>query len=375
LKSVAEARKWRSAFELAAQPIAVRAKDWTVADLAAEWLRDLERSRRVDPSTIAMHELRLRRHLLPEIGGVKVTAVEPLRLVELFAAKLASGLAPGTVSGVQSTAGALFGRARIWGLRPDNPAAGLSRPARPASPGRAWTLAQARLFLERSRLLTGRYGAGEDDPCWPLGWLLLETGMRIGEALTLGWGDLDLGRGVVRVERTLTRDRANVRVVGDGAKTDGSRREIALSAFCVAALERQRERTGSLPFVFPSRTGGLWNAQTPLVWLARRAIEFGLPALRIHDLRHTNATIMRALGIDRDVRAWRLGHRIPGQTAAYEHPDVELQRAAAEAIGRALAGEIYPARTPVAAAAVGPERKRAPRRGKPVVVRRRVGDR
>lgn len=331
IRTMEEAKKVRA--ELVNE--AARGPDWTVEELAERWLVDLERTGRVKPTTVMKYERRLCNHVLPGLGKEKVREVSVLRLQALFDAKARAMSASSLLTLHQPVRG-MFGRAVLWGLIPVNPAVGVSLPARPPSPGRAWSIEEVRAFLARTR----------SDDLYPIGRLLLLTGARIGELVTLRWEDVDLDAGVITIARTLTRSRTNQRVPGDGPKSRAGRRAILLTAGCVAALRRQRrrneERAASDPawsdegWVFPGRHGRCWNEQTTRAWFERRMGEIGLPRLRLHDGRHTHATIGRKLGVSADIMAARLGHRVPGMTAVYTHLDAEAQRPLVDALERAL---------------------------------------
>jgi integrase len=67
----------------------------------------------------------------------------------------------------------------------------------------------------------------------------------------------------------------------------------------------------------------------------------GLPAIRLHDARHTAATVMLRAGIPVKVVSQRLGHADVAVTmGVYQHVTAQDDRAAADALSRALAGKV-----------------------------------
>lgn len=137
--------------------------------------------------------------------------------------------------------------------------------------------------------------------------LAVTTGMRQGELLGLAWEDVDLERGVVRVRRTLTRDRGRLSL--EKPKTKKSRRTVPLAARGLNALKAHRkaqlEERVRYPglwedngIVFANQSGNLLNPSN----LRKRSFapllaRAGLPVVRFHDLRHTAATLLLAQGV------------------------------------------------------------------------------
>ncbi|MDE0001260.1 MAG: tyrosine-type recombinase/integrase [Rhodospirillaceae bacterium] len=147
--------------------------------------------------------------------------------------------------------------------------------------------------------------------------LLLLTGCRRNEILTLRWQDID-------------GDTLNL---GD-SKTGP--RKIYLNAVALNILERQ-PRSGSA-YVFPSPVDSKrpLSRNLPLWTLVRK--EAGIEDVRLHDLRHTFASHAVLQGIPLPVVSCLLGHTQPSMTLRYAHvADREIE-AAAERIGTAIAG-------------------------------------
>jgi integrase len=124
-------------------------------------------------------------------------------------------------------------------------------------------------------------------------------------------------------------------------KTASGRRVVTLSTEAVAALQRRREKAiaegmepEEIPIVFPNIRGGHLHGSNfdRNVWYPIRAAA-GLPgSLVFHDLRHTQASLMLAAGVDLKVIQKRLGHRDFSTTAnIYSHL---LQNAQADAVAK-----------------------------------------
>jgi integrase len=135
-------------------------------------------------------------------------------------------------------------------------------------------------------------------------------------------------------------------------KTAAGRRQIPIPAELVNLLKEHRVaqlearlRAGagwSTEFgelVFPTRTGRPVLPGNLRVALARLCRAAGLEPIRVHDLRHTHATLLLAEGVNPRVVQERLGHSTVTMTLGlYSHVLPNLQREAAEKAGRAVFG-------------------------------------
>ncbi len=151
--------------------------------------------------------------------------------------------------------------------------------------------------------------------------LLMFTGARLQENLTLEWSHIDFERGLINLPDSKT-----------GRKT------IVMSAATVDLL-RDRERRGA--FVIPGVDVGRSRSSLKKPW---RAIQrhAGLEGVRIHDLRHTFASIGAGASLGLPIVGKLLGHSQPATTARYVHLDADPLRRASNIIGdhltAALAG-------------------------------------
>lgn len=153
--------------------------------------------------------------------------------------------------------------------------------------------------------------------------LLLLTGWREREVVTLRWSDIDFSRGLVTLHDTKTGDT-----------------NVPLSK-AAAELLGGLPRVNGSPYVFPSpnlRKGVVRPLSTlDHVWNpVRRAA--GLEDFRLHDLRHSAASFALAAGTPLAVVGKLLGHRHPTTTARYAHLADDPVRKAADAVAAAVAG-------------------------------------
>jgi integrase len=142
--------------------------------------------------------------------------------------------------------------------------------------------------------------------------LLLLTGARLREILNLEWRHVDLGRGVLLLPDSKT-----------GRKT------IVLSTF---ALELLSHRKHDSEFVVPGAVRGRPRTDLKKPWQAIQRYA-GLEGVRIHDLRHTFASIGAGASLGLPVVGKLLGHSQPTTTARYAHLDADPLRRASNVIG------------------------------------------
>jgi integrase len=208
-----------------------------------------------------------------------------------------------------------------------------------------WTAEQALTFLA--------FTASDDlSAFWQLA---LYFGMRRGEMLTLPWADVDFERGAISVRRTLTRGEDGL-MFGE-PKSAAGRRSVAIPPALVASLgahrARQAERRPRLgpawqdhDLIFERGDGtvlhsnNVTHAFPRLVKGLNNTIpaDEQLPVIRLHDLRHTTATLMLANREHPEFVQERLGHFGISMTLnRYSHVTMDMQREAADRLERLLA--------------------------------------
>lgn len=183
---------------------------------------------------------------------------------------------------------------------------------------KVWTAEQARTFIAASS--GDRFGA--------LFELDLNTGLRRGELIALKWTDVDLDAAVLRIRRSrvLVDDQIH-EVTPKGGKSRVVDIDPGTVALVKAHRRRQREERmawgeawADTGYVFTRENGTAIhpdNVSSRLEMLIRRA---GVPRIRVHDLRHTHATLGLAAGVPLKVMSERLGHATTQITAdLYQH--------------------------------------------------------
>jgi integrase len=298
----------------------------------------------LEESTVASYSRNLRLHVLPRIGGLQMATVDAGHLNRLYAELRGEGgraddkpggLAPRTVRYIATIVGEVFGAAIEWDRLARNPAS-KARPPRAKDakgpPMKTWTAAQLDQLL---RLAEGnRY-----QPAWLF---LATSGCRRGEALGLSWADIDLDAGRASIRRTVTAVEHRIKVGGQ-TKT-GKERAISIDGRTVAALRSWRARQASerlmlgagyqdhgLVFTLPD--GRPYHPERFSREFDRMIERHRLERIRLHDLRHTWATLALQANVPLKVVSERLGHATTAVTAdVYSHVTPGMQTDAAERV-------------------------------------------
>ncbi len=327
-------RKLNEARGDAARGIIYDAENISVGEYLTKWLSDSVRDT-VRTRTCERYESIVRVHLGPSIGRVKLKALTPAHVRELYREKLDSGLAPRSVLHIHRTLSRALKQATDDGLIPRNAAA----PVKPPRPRRE---EMRPLNREQVRSL---FEAASGDRLEALYIVAVTAGLRRGELQGLQWEDLDLNAGTLQVRRTLSEPKGGY--VFEAPKS-GKGRNIRLTQRAVAALREHRKRQ----LEERVQHAGLWQDHglvftsgigTPLLGgnlnrafkaTLRRA---GLPEIRFHDLRHTCATLLLRQGVNPKFVQELLGHADISLTLnVYSHVLPDMGDAAAGAMDAAL---------------------------------------
>lgn len=154
--------------------------------------------------------------------------------------------------------------------------------------------------------------------------LLLDTGLRIGEALALNWSDIDYDSNIIHVNKTV--DRAGK--VQDSPKSESGIRDISVSNRTMLMLKQWQNRQRvlyrkqglSTEIVFASSVGG-YRARTNIAKeLNAHYKNAGIDLTGFHAFRHTHASLLLNAGADYKEIQHRLGHAKIGMTIdTYSH--------------------------------------------------------
>ena len=259
------------------------------------------------PSTLTDYQSILRNHVLPKFGKTPVTDINRMAIKTFLLEKLKTGLAHSTVSHMKSVISGVLNLAVDDGVISANPAHRLGKifPKKQIDEGiDPLTREELALLLEAFR---------EHYPMhYPLALTLARTGMRLKEAWSLQWGDIDFHGRFINVRRTFSRGHIVSPKSGKSRRVDMSNQLAKALADLKKARKVQALKNGwsqAPEWVFVNDQGKIPNSDTWRKRIFKRCIEkAGLRAIRIHDLRHTYASLLIQAGESLAYVRDQLGH-------------------------------------------------------------------
>jgi integrase len=308
----------------------------SVAQYMESWLSGKTIARR--PSTVRNYRRYMDLYILPAIGGMKLQAVLPAHIRQLYIRMQSEGKGARTIQLVHVTLHCAFSQAVKEGLVSYNPMDAVERPRVETKRFNILTEDQARMFT----------AAIEGHPLQALFYLAITTSMRKGEILGLMWSDVDWEKSTLRVERQLQ----PLSFEGGAlvpTKTKSGRRNIIVADGALAQLKAHREKQALQKALAGDRwkehgmifttSIGTYIDQTKVSRAFKQMLqEAGLPDIRFHDLRHTSLSILLENGIPVNTVQSRAGHsKASVTTDIYGHAMARSQQEAARMIEKIVA--------------------------------------
>jgi excisionase family DNA binding protein len=264
--------------------------------------------------TIRGHENSLR-HLNRFFKGKRLSDVTP-ELTARYSAERKTRVSAATVNRELSCLKCVLNRAVEWGRLETNPIVRVKKFKEPEPKDRILAGEELRRLIEASapHLL-------------PIVLTALCTAMRRSEILSLKWDQVDLGKKMVRVEKTKS----------------GKPRVIPINSVLLDEFSRLKRANGKSEYVFldPAKRRPMKDIKTAFKSACARAKKNpddekdpGIVGLRFHDLRHNAASKMVEAGIDLVTVSKILGHSSIQTTMRYAHPTPENMRRAVETLAQ-----------------------------------------
>jgi integrase len=287
----------------------------TVAQLAERWMADYVRPK-LKPRTAFDYERLLAQHILPVLGNLPVLAVERADVERLH---VAMARTPRRANYTASTVHVLFNHAIDLGLRPPG-----SNPARRIKRYRERKIERflsEREIGEAAEAIERAERAGKIGPHGAAGLrLALFTGARSGEVTAIQWEHVDWQRRLIRLPDSKTNEP----------------RTIHLSE---AALEVLKTVPRSGRFVIAGAKPNEPYKNLGRAWIDVRA-SAGLRDVRLHDLRHSYASLAAGRGVSLQMIGKLLGHKVPATTQRYAHLARDAVAAVNDELGAAMQAAI-----------------------------------
>ena len=314
-------------------------RDLTVEDLLRTWLRDYVQMR-CSEKTVESYAGLIDRHIVPQIGAIRLGALEPRHLQTMYARKTAEGLSSRTTHYLHSLMSQVLTYAVKQGMTPRNV-------AQFTEPPRIENKVSPTLSPED---LPHFFAVAKDTEHFALFYLMAHSGLRRGEALALKWQSVDLGLASPYLSVTQSMGKVNGKLVIKEPKTPAGKRRVALSQSLAQVLRQHREHLEALcaklgrqltaqDYVFCHVVDGSpYDPSTISHAFAKTLRRAGLPPMPLHGLRHSHATQLLQVGTHPRVVMERLGHHnIQVTLNRYSHAVAGLQEAAVQQLDAFLA--------------------------------------
>ena len=320
----------------------IKPDNMTVGAFLDRWLQDSVGPNDLSAETKQGYEMIVRKHLIPALGDIRLQELTPTKLQSYYTQKLASGrrdgkggLSPRTVRHHHTLLHGALKSAVKWQMVGRNVADFVDAPK--------FKQKEMQTFDERAML--DFLDSVKETIYYPVFYTALFTGMRRSELLALRWSDIDLDIGAISINRSLHHLEDNS-FAYQPPKTAKSRRLVPLSPSTSIMLRHHRDgqRASRLlvgnsltdnDLVFCQSDGGpLLPHSVTQAWrrLVRKA---GFQGIRLHDARHTHATLMLEQGVNWKIISERLGHGSVAMTLdLYAHASPGIQQAAAHGFDR-----------------------------------------
>lgn len=270
-------------------------------------------------TTLANYLSHLKNHILPALGHMQIDKIMPVHIVNLLDQmkridKPDIPLSMRTKQDTYLTVRNIFERAFEWRVIKTNPVRNVKKP---------------RVSNERD-IQVNVYDETEVEALFiavqnePIHWriflsLSLAAGLRRSETLGLEWSKVNLDNGTIEITQVIVKGRKGAII--KGPKSKNSKRLISLPSSVVEELREYRHHWNKEKiqmgeywieqehkWLFCNENGTHFYPTTPTTWWRRFTQRVGVRHIRLHDLRHTSATLLINQGVHAKIISERLGH-------------------------------------------------------------------
>ncbi|HZG76097.1 MAG TPA: tyrosine-type recombinase/integrase [Paenibacillus sp.] len=286
------------------------------------------------------------RYILPVFGSTRLDQIKPLHLVT-FMAQLkkqdGSPMATNTKMNIYKALKSIFDSAHKWQLIATNPIDGVDRPSADKKEKRE--MRQRKKSYSRTEteaIITALYALPTHWRLYFIGVLL--GGFRRGEMLGVEWPQVDFERFGIHILKQITFDEDGQTIEGD-LKTEESEAFVPMPHWYMEDLREYRRewnkeklrcpvwKGGMKQYVFHGGDGVMYYPGTATATWRKFLLRNKLPRIRLHDLRHTTAMLLRENGKDLKTIQERLRHaRLETTANIYTHESDLVSRDAADSL-------------------------------------------
>jgi integrase len=309
-----------------------------------QWFEDYVKLK-LAPKTVQGYKYIIEKHINPSLGHILIQKLQPIQIQQCYSQKLENGrvdnkggLSTKSVIHIHRVLRKALYNAEKMQLIQRNVADFVELPKLKKFKSGVYDENQVKSLLKVAK---------ENDMYLPI-LLAVSIGLRLGEVFGLQWKDIDFKNNTIVIQRSLSL--INRKLIFHEPKTEKSNRVIVVSDTIIKELENQQVKQNESKSIMGQAytdydlvncydDGLPINPSNYTHRFAKLLKRNGLPHIRFHDLRHTNATLMLKQNIPAKVASERLGHSTVGITLdLYSHVLREMQEEAAKKIDSVIFG-------------------------------------
>lgn len=356
----------------------------TFSEFLPRWKDDYAKAN-LSVNVLEEYERILNQRFIKVIGNLKLSKINALHLQSIYSDMRKEGKAPATIKRAHAVVSSVFSHAYKWGIIEENICKRVELPKQEKANDqiKCFNVEQASDFLNALTLTyTNSYKAHKSvsnrglehnvseytqEKTIPLQFqvfynMALYGGFRRGELIALTWNDIDFSKNSISITKSSSKTKEGQ--ITKAPKTSSGNRTITLPNVCMKLLKEWKTeqkkyivKMGSAwkgykgvkfnqNYIFIQETGKQMHLDTPshkfkeIIMMYNKTIdkpEKKLPMIRLHDLRHTSATLLIAQNVDIRTVANRLGHSKTSVTLdIYSHALKQLDKQASDTLSNLL---------------------------------------
>jgi integrase len=311
----------------------------TLEEYLNKWL-DIAAKRKVRDTTFTNYKRALDYRVIPVLGHFQISELKSTHFEQFVNSLIQDGLSDRYIEYINTVLYGALEKAVDWELMIRNPLKKVDIPRSRRRKTITWSREELNRFLDHAKF---------GDITYYIAFKLdAYTGLRRGELLGLKWSDVDFANGRIKVSRSLIYDKQGFRF--GPVKTEKSERSVKVDKKVMEELRSYKAKQTELKMsirseyddqnlVFARKNGQPIYFRTFTTIFNRLIKEAKVPKIRIHDIRHTHATLMLEAGASlKDVQE-RLGHSSIKMTGdIYAHVTPIMQEKSSQAFSDYLEG-------------------------------------
>ena len=308
-------------------------KETTLAEWATIWRKAYLGS--VKPSTADSYRTILTYHIVPALGGIKLTSLKTHQIQMFYNNLKESGVSPKTIKNIHGVLHRCLQQSCKLGDLRNNPASACQLPR----------VVRKEITPLDSDMIQRFLTECACDRFEEIYKVALFTGMREGEVLGLTWDCIDFANNIITVKQQLQKERRSSGAYIIVQTKNSKARYLTVAPLVMNILRTVKERQEQWKdksgiwydrnLVFTNEVGQNVSAQTVYTHFKKLAAKAGVPHARFHDLRHSYAVAALRSGDDIKTVQENLGHHTAAFTLdVYGHATIQMKRESANRMNR-----------------------------------------